>query len=594
MPHSIAPLALLSCDEIVRAISVSPNGDTLVWAGDSGQVHCISLPSTDSDSFDIGEAVADLAALEGGSVIVGTFVGDLQRRSATGDLQWNAPLSGGSELMILNESRDTIGIIDGAHDFHLIDVNGTVRGVFTEGELTHAAMTSGADRAAVADDEGRITMLDDAASPTSVVSPRCGDSVRITAMTFRPDGTLVICSEAIGLTDSGVPQIAIECIAPDGLRINQLEVDSCATVLESSASGIVAGFANGKVINFEIGEDDGSIWTELQYAIGTVRPCGNHLLVASWFHLRRFDEPFEETWKVEHTGIVDRIAGDRDCRIIALAGENRNDWTRINRIDIYDVKSEPFEINEDDIDTIMPEGDDVLGGYSSENIHLDDDLIGLEEAEESTSDDGDLEDLLTEEEAALWRSQQRGYRELTDPIEMSPTDSKASELELSAASEREGSTPGDRGVSKVRSREESELFQLLGEEIVISESPDSTEESFDLLTDIDDDSTTGFEAPIANAGNDKAIDPSDDGTAIVTLDGTKSRSLDDTISNWLWRDATGVTIGDGPQLRVRLPSGVHRFTLTVSNSNGTTASDAIHITVTGDVASEDEDVSLLD
>ena len=597
MPHSIAPLALLSCDEIVRAISVSPNGDALVWAGDSGQVHRISLPSTDSDSYDIGEAVAHLAALQDGDVIIGTFVGDVQRRNATGELVWSSPLSGGSELMLLSESQDTIGIIDGAHDFHLIDADGSVLGVFTEGELTHAAMTSGADRAAVADDEGRVIMLNSMALPNSVIPPRCGDSVRITAMTFRPDNTLVICSEAVGLTEAGVPQIAIECIAPDGSRINVLEVDSCATVIESSGSGIVVGFANGKVMMFEIGKDEGTTWTESQYSIGAVRSFCDDLLVGSWFHLRRFDEPHQESWKVEHTGIVDRIASDRDCRIIALAGENRNDWTRINRIDIYDVEAVAFEINEDDIDALMPEGDDILGGYSSKNIHLDDDLVGFDEDEEAASDEGDLEDLLTEEEAALWRSQQRGYREATDLVEGSQTNgTKSGQRKSSPPGEEEGGDDGERDVvrSTFEEQEKSELFDLLGEEIVISESSDSAEESFDLLTDVDDDSTTGFEAPIANAGNDEAIDPSEDGTAIVTLDGTKSRSLNDTISDWLWRDSSGVTIGESARLRVRLPSGVHRFTLTVSNSNGTTASDAIHITVTGDVASDDEDVSLLD
>ncbi len=564
MPYSIAASALVRCEEMVRALAVSPLGEHLFWAGDSGRVHAIDLPSMNSESFDVGESVAHLVALVDGDLIIGTFAGDLHRLSSTGEPVWTVPLIGGSELMLVSESRDSVALIDGAYDFHLVDVNGTVRGTFSKGELTLAALTPGADRAAVADDEGRVTLLDGSAQPVATVLPRCGDSVRITAMTFLGDGALVICSEAVGLSDAGVPQVAIECIAADGSRLHVQEADTCATTLHATGSGIVAGFADGRVLAFETDDTEPVVWTESPYSIGCLQPGGDHLLVGSWFHLRRFEAPGVESWMVEHPGLVERLATSRDGRMVAIAGENRNDWTRINRIDVYDIDAEPYELTEDDIDLLLPADDALFGGAAGITPDLDEDLmgldgepVGLDEPGVSDVDDPDagIEHLLTEQEAELWHSRQHGG-------------------------------------SGIEEDEQGELMELLGQAV---QRPDDTieqDEAYDLLTGVDDDATLGFVAPKANAGNDRTVDPGKDGTAEVTLDGSRSSASAGQITDWLWRDAAGVRIGETPRLRVRLPVGRHRFSLTVSDSNGTTASDAIHIMVTGEV--EEDEVSLLD
>ncbi|MFW6146319.1 MAG: PKD domain-containing protein [Planctomycetota bacterium] len=85
---------------------------------------------------------------------------------------------------------------------------------------------------------------------------------------------------------------------------------------------------------------------------------------------------------------------------------------------------------------------------------------------------------------------------------------------------------------------------------------------------------------LADAGDDRTLtDADDNGSEIVTLDGTGSFDPAGAISTYLW------TIGDelvgmGATAFTLLPVGTHEITLTVSNSAGEQATDTVTVTVT--------------
>ncbi len=549
MGKSVSPRALIRTDEIVRALSIAPSGGHLVWGGDAGVVHRLDPSGSESSSFEVSEAVAHIHTWNDGAVAVGTFAGDLHGHAPNGERIWSVPLGGGSEAMKVSENGSIIAVIDGVHDVHLISSDGSLLGTHRTGEATQISLAADGGNCAVALDSGTLSILDGRGVEKRRVEPRCEEGIRISAVCHRSDGTIVVASEAIGLASDGEPQIAIECFEADGRRLHIVEIDAVATALCPTDMGVFAGLDDGTVLSLSIDGSPSITWASVDYSVSDLLAGPDYLLVASWFHLRRYDAAGEEAWRVEHVGLIDSIHSDSSGDHLALAGQDPNDWTRINRIDLYDVDAEPFKLTEDDDPAML---DESLYAESSEP-ELDDDLIDYQYEEEDPSD-LKVEDLLTEKEAAAWKGLAMG------------------------GNLDEDEARGIMGLLQSESKSDSEE----GDE----------EDAFDVLAGLHDEEAVRMAPPKAHAGNDQTIDAGDDGTATTTLDGSESTSSSSSIASHLWRDANGAPIGDSIQIKVRLGPGSHRFTLTVSDANGTTATDSVHVVVTGEIESQEE--SLLD
>ncbi|MFP4028738.1 MAG: Ig-like domain-containing protein, partial [Candidatus Brocadiia bacterium] len=89
----------------------------------------------------------------------------------------------------------------------------------------------------------------------------------------------------------------------------------------------------------------------------------------------------------------------------------------------------------------------------------------------------------------------------------------------------------------------------------------------------------GNEAPTADAGSDQTVaDADDNGSEIVTLDGSGSSDPDGTITSYSWsEDGTEIATGATPE--VELEVGTHEITLTVTDEDGATESDSVTVTV---------------
>ncbi len=86
-------------------------------------------------------------------------------------------------------------------------------------------------------------------------------------------------------------------------------------------------------------------------------------------------------------------------------------------------------------------------------------------------------------------------------------------------------------------------------------------------------------APKPDAGGDQSLKADDDGTAIVTLDGSGTEDPQERINSWSWVDDTGKEISDSPVVRVKLNRGNHRLELRIKDIDGRWSSDSIDVRI---------------
>ena len=554
MPHRIKPIRRIPCESRVRACDLSSDGSILHWTDDDSMLTLI--PTMDNDveptKIRLEEEGDHIVALTDGVSIVGLVSNDVICIDKEGNESWRVNAAGGVDILAYTPDKTRFLVIDGIRQATLFDSQGVTQTKQSRGETCIAALRDDGGAFAIADDEGTIHLIDASGENIATIGPRTEQSDRITQMTFKPDGILVVSSECIGLTDSETPQTVIQCFSESGQLIHTTEIDSPATSLFGTLTGVLAGLENGDVIEYQVGSDDGIKWAQLGYEIKDVRVHDDDLLIGAWFHLRRFMAPMEEAWAVEHPGLIDRTVSDTGGRLIAISGDNRNDYTRINRIDLYDPDAERIEVDDSDIDGMLDEDPDLFGGALSGTGSMD-----IADALESTSlasseEFEEIEDILTHEEMEEYAHSATTDVQLEDLL---------SDLEDEVGVEKEEENEGS---------EENELLENIIDEDVFSAQP-----------------------PIVDSGEDREVEPTDDGTVTVTLDGRSSQSVDGSIVRWEWRDEEGRPIGDTPAIKVRLKSGHHSFTLTAETDRGTAASDTVTIHVLGD-DNDDDVLDLLD
>lgn len=131
------------------------------------------------------------------------------------------------------------------------------------------------------------------------------------------------------------------------------------------------------------------------------------------------------------------------------------------------------------------------------------------------------------------------------------------------------------GISATTNSDHSGLLDALNDDIV-SEQIEEDEEDLMLALSLDAEEII---APTPDAGGDQSLTASEDGTAIVTLDGSETIDPQERITSWSWVDDTGKEIADSPTVRVRLNKGNHRLELRIKDKDGRWASDSIDVRI---------------
>lgn len=537
MPMVIDPLSEIECATIAKSSAISPDGKWLAWSGEDGEIRLLDVSGNEPnslDSFKVNDAVTHLEISQENMLIIGTHASDLHGHERLGGHRWTQTLGGGCDHLSLSSDGTLIACIDGGRNLHVLTENGIERGKFTSGELILLCVSQDGQAIAVADDEGNVHVLD---SNCNLKWKRdVGDDAQtVSALTFLHDGTLVLCREILGLS-SEEPQIALEKWSESGERLAIEEVDARVVCLHPDGEGTIAGLFDGQVLKIDSDLSHSTIWRSM-YAVADVRRHEKDILVASWFHLHRIDADGEETWRCEHTGLVDTIRATKDGTMIALSGDNQNDYTRENRILLINPDSEPYMLSNDaGID------DDLLAFEEGSEVKT---IVAASDEELYADDSDDIAALLTEEERAMFG--------------------------------KENAPEVDDG-----------LMAMLDDEIEQLAMVEDEEE--DLMAGLSDDEFVQNVAPSADAGQDQMVPVEKDGTATVMLDGSASIEGTHGIQQWAWRDGDSKVIGDTVKIKVRLAPGNHTFTLTVTDPMRESTTDTVTVQVEGTATDDTYDL----
>ena len=529
MPMVIDPIAEVECETIVQAVDVSADGKWMTWGGEDGTVRILDMSNspTPIDPFNVGDSVTNLRFARGDVIIVGTHTSDVYGHERLGGRRWTHAVGGGCDLMSMSNDGALIACIDGGRNVHILTENGINRGRFSSGELIGLSVANDGTGVAVYDDEGNVFVLDSSGNLRWNRTPVQDDGEMVSAMCFLHDGSLLLCREVLGITPSEVPQIALERWSSIGDLLHSEEIRSRSVCLIADGTGALSGHFDGNVIKLSDDLTQKPLWKSM-YTINDLRRHGDDLLVASWFYLHRIDSDGEEVWRCEHTGLVEKIVSNQGGTRIALSGDNQNDYTRENRILWIDPNATPYALSADS--------------------DIDADLLGFSEGSELNSPVASADD-------DLYADDGQDMASFFTPEEQEKLNARRTSID------------------------DSDLFAMLDDEI--EQMAKVEEDETDLMAGLSDDDFITHIPPTADAGTDLIVNASQDGTAIVLLDGSATSPGSQRIEQWTWRDGLSKQIGDTPMVKVRLPVGNHTFTLTVTDPARESSTDTITVQVQG-------------
>ena len=131
------------------------------------------------------------------------------------------------------------------------------------------------------------------------------------------------------------------------------------------------------------------------------------------------------------------------------------------------------------------------------------------------------------------------------------------------------------GIEQSEFTDQSDLMDALNDEII---NEAITEDNDDLMFALSLDAEEVI-APSPDAGGDQSLVADEDGTAVVTLDGSGTRDPQERITSWSWVDDSGKEVASTPVVRVRLNRGGHRLELRIKDRDGRWSSDSIDVRV---------------
>ncbi len=525
MPLTIDAANTLHPQSTVTSLALSPDGSFMVWGGEDEHLSICSTTSAEADvKIAVDGGVGKVAITSEEMVVVGSHSGDLHAYEKKGGHRWTQSLGGGCDHLAISQSGSLVAAIDGARLLHLIDGRGSLLAHFGAGELVLLAVHPRGESVAVADDVGNVSVVGRNGQLIFARPARGEQGERITAMAYCEDGHLCIARESIDVTLGDEEEIVIEWWTPLGAEADRHPLRHPCEVMRPAAGGIVCGMFDGEVVQFDRERSPHRRYKS-PYSIHDLLVFGDDLLVATWFHVHMIDGSGEEKWQVEHTGLTEMVCMSNDGRVIAVGGDNQNDYTRETQVLVLDSAAKPY---------LMESGADMdadLRQFSTASPAQ----VQKVTAEALYGEDEDYSSLLTESE--LKQMQGGG-----------------------------GAAPSGA----------DDLLGLLEAEITLT---NATQEEFDFEAALSESAGRINMPPIADAGEDQIVAADEDGTAIVKLDGSRSYDEDGEIVAHIWRDVSNRVIGEAPVIKVRLPKGNHTFTLTVTDNDKASTSDAVTVQV---------------
>tara|TARA_Y100001980_G_C14555330_1_gene343642 strand:+ start:1637 stop:3190 length:1554 start_codon:yes stop_codon:yes gene_type:complete len=502
----------------ISCIATNLDGSYIAWATKDGLLKIKNIEKSEIKKIQLKSYVKQINSISDGNFIIGQYEGNIICFSKNCENIWELNSPGGCELIECTEMGDLIVIIDGTNSLRTISSKGKVIGNFSKHELIGMSVNKVGSAISCWDDEGNLFVLD---RYCNLIFERKSDydlGERIICAEFTENGILVVSRESLEIPETG-EQNELEFWNPLGQRIYNLGLNSKCITLSSSQNNVFAGLFNGEIYFIENFKST-MVWKN-DFSISKIIPIDDEILVSSWFYLYKINvTDREESWRVEHEGVVDHLELSSNKKILILAGNDRNDYTNPSPLVLIDPNSEPYWEEE--------EGDEIPEDVN--NLKQEVDIYD--------NSNNDLIDILGEEFEK--------YKDLKN------NDNNAEINDLMITFEEKTPTKN----KKNHNSEKSTLIEHL----------------------LSNEENTA-QSPICNAGEDQSLDADADGTCIVILDGSSSYDPNGFIQLWNWSDENGISLANEPKIKLRLPRGIHMFTLEITDNEGSISTDSIIIKI---------------
>ncbi len=474
-----------------------------------------------------------------GCQILGGGVNTVRMLEADFQERWTYTIESGCLHFDADEAGTCIVLVDGSRTVHRVDNSGSSVVIPHSGEIVMLCVESSGNGFALANDEGGVQIFNQYGEMMWSVETRVGGIPdRLHDMLLLNDLSLVLGLESLEPTDRAEGENVVQIIAPDASVRRTISLPTPPTVLECQGDELLVGTRGSEVHRIDLNTIDQAESDELSVAMGPINMyeiksvawTSAALFIGSWFYVNRRSESTSgasKDWEYEHTGYVSHIIAFAEGNVIAVVGDDQNDYTDGQTISLLNPLAEGTEPQSSVPDDLME--------------------FAVEDAEALAAkreDVGDsFADLLTEEEQIALDS---GIS--TSAIE---TDDLLSDL-------------GDAL---------SDLEDLDLQSEVMSLDADA------LIDDLNVDTQRVNLPPVCDAGDDMELEAEDDGTAVVVLDGSKSYDPDGEIEKWEWRRRDGLVIGNQAKVQVKINSGIHIFELIVTDNDGASTRDSVEVKI---------------
>jgi hypothetical protein len=464
---------------------------------------------------------------------------------SSGELIWKSEIKGGGFSLI--ELDDRFAVVDSLGRLNYVLSDGTVIDLGSQYSSVTKIEKLG-EFLITAHENGEVSAILD--GQTIWQRPSRGElGESITSIGSTSNGNLVIGREGYALVPGEEEALELEIWdVSKSVLIRRIDINSRLLVSTNSSRGTIFGFDDGKVMELEVGpngqfNDEMSILFDCKYPIKSLIFNSEQIICTAWFFIYGFTSS-GDLWKVEHQGIPEYIKISLDGEVCLFAGEDQNDWTDSEPIGKLSLKSDLIDIDESELpswfndvqETTQLTSEEL---YSEQQIsqHLTEDEVKQLEGTAFAAIEESIDELigaLKVENKAVDKSSLPGTLNID-------TDELLSQLD-----------------------DAIENMAMMPEQSILDELNKSIEE---------------VEVPVANAGGDQRVTAQDDGTAIITLDGSSSYDPQSRIKVWSWIDSTGREISDIAKLKVKLKLGKYQFELRICDVDGNWNSDYVIIIV---------------
>jgi hypothetical protein len=533
----VAVVKTLTChptavDSRVFALSMSSVGDEVAWSEADGVVKLAKLSDTKLNIIATikGPSQVNEVILRGDSLYIVDEMEGLHCFGHDGRLQWTYETGAGGRVLLRFDQY--LAVLDSIGRVHLVSYHGEDY-CQNPVQINCALIVAAKEKLLVASEDGIVRILVEGKDVWT--RPSRGDlGESITAMGYTAQGIVMIGREGYAIVAGDEEALEMELWSGDQL-IQRHDLRARLTSIASNEDGIWCGFDNGDVGKLSSSNELSTI-TNLQFPIKSLTTCDDSVVAACWFYLYGVDNDGIK-WQIEHQGMPEFVCKDAKNNFLVFAGEDQNDWTSKEPIGIIDLNEEAYEIDKYDIGLWYQEKSPTPQLTADEIYRVDDSVSNLlTEDERKQMDanveigfDGLMEDLGSEIKNIDIDKTDKDYSQLNDEFEES--------------------------IQSMAMLDENELLGELGQtinEIIL---------------------------PQADAGDDKVISATKDGTVVVLLDGSNSFDPQNRIINWSWIESSGKEISTSIKIKVKLSIGRHSFELRVQSGEGNWTSDVVSVII---------------